>query len=136
MEAHISIRFFRHDISEGRKSIHEAVSGLIGKPNKVWEKGVKPKIGIVPSEDGFAYELSPIKTRHVEYELESLLERVGKIKSDIEIALDHSYDALLNIAVYTAGQVNPGILLNSRAIQLLSEWEEMQFDIDIYPTDD
>jgi hypothetical protein len=138
MNAYISLKFFREDKSDERRPIQEIANSLPLIPDKVWELRLKPPVGVIPKEDGFSYkykgkdEDESAEVDYAENEFVILLEKIMAIKPKIDKALGN-YQVELSIALYAAGQINPGIHLNNKALALLNQFGGT-LDIDIYCT--
>lgn len=145
MEAHVSIIFFRKDVAKDRKPIQQIATELSVKPDMVLQKGVRPfvgddglRYGIKPPQDAlkFEYKSKNKCVSYVEREFNGLLKRFLAIKPELDEAFGpYRYDTCVSIALYSNGQVNPGVILNAAAVRLLAKFNNGSFEVDIYCTD-
>jgi len=118
MEACLVLKFFQRETSKEQYPIEEIISKLSHKPDDSWEQESR----------GFGYERR-FHAPYIEEEITNFLEWGLSIQEEVSLALGH-HDAELLVAVYTNGQVNPGIHVSYRALQLLNKlYAELDFDI-------
>jgi hypothetical protein len=119
METFIVLKYVRSECMPPL-DMREACGWANLQPDKFYDNG----IAFVAKIDG---------GRYVEREINALFDRIEPLKDDIARVMG-IYSTKLLLAVYSNGEVNPGIRINHNVLRKLANWGGA-VDIDLYCID-